>query len=638
MKLPQWLAARGVKRIIGLDFETYYDADYTLRKMSTTSYVRDKQFKAHCVGLQQHDEKKARWFKDRDVVKALRRIDWSTTAVLCHHTHFDGLILTHHYGHVPAFYLCTLSMARPLHGGEIDNDLETLSRYYGGRGKVKGYLDECKGVRDLYSRTNEAIGNKLGEGCARDVEEMWRVFERMYDKYPLDELLLIHHTVRAYTEPVLKVDVPLARIAHTKEVERKQAILDKIGEDPKTLRSREKFANLLRDEGVTPPTKVSPRTGEETYAFAKADLEFQALSEHKSERVRLLVEARQIVQSSLAETRPLRLIQHSKPALPVYLNYGKAHTLRWSGGDKVNLQNLSKAGDLRACIKAPPGYTLVIGDSAQIEARTVAWLAGETELVEAFRNGDDIYSQFAEENVYGYPVTKATHPLERTVGKVCVLGLGFQMWVDKFRYSLNAGIMTGGVGIYLDDESLYKKAVVGYRNRFKKIVALWDTMDRAITAMYLGTETKIGPLTTSKGSIELPNGMKLLYPELRPASTKVIKQTKENALFKKKKGDEAEQVQYSDWTYNNGMKIYGGLFTENVVQSLARLVVAQQALTIADDYRIVLLVHDEIVLCVRKAQATKAEKALAKALSTAPDWCSDLPVACETMVTERYTK
>lgn len=416
MRIPPLLQTRGIEAIVGLDFETYWDKDYTLKKLSTTEYVRDPRFKAQCVGWRMHSQNTPMWNQGYMIHKSLDFFDWSKTALLAHHAHFDGLILTHHFGHVPAFYLCTLSMARPLHGGEIRNDLDTLSRHYNGHGKSKDYLAGTKGVCDL----SEELMQLLGEGCAQDVDEMWRIFERMLPHYPEEELLLIHHTVKAYVEPVLQVHEKTARVAHKLEMRRKRRLLKRVGLTDIVLRSRKQVATELEKLGVTPPMKVSPRTGEMTYAFAKDDLEFQALLEHRDSNVRDLVEARLAVSTSLEETRALRLLSHASPALPIYLNYGKAHTLRWSGGDRMNPQNFGRESLLRRAIMAPPGHKLVIADSAQIEARVNAWLAGEAELVEAFRDPtQDFYKQFAAESIFGSSVEEIDKT-RRFVGKVCI--------------------------------------------------------------------------------------------------------------------------------------------------------------------------------------------------------------------------
>lgn len=626
MRIPKFLQDRDIETIVGLDFEAYWDKDYTLKKLSTTEYIRDPRFKAQCVGMRIPHLEYADWWRDEDVAAAVQSVDWSTTALLAHHAHFDGMILTHHYGVRPAFYLCTLSMARPLHGGEIRNDLDTLSRHYGGRGKHKDYLKDTKGVRDLPAD----LMALLGEGCAQDVDEMWWIFERMLPQYPEDELLLIHHTVRAYTEPVLQVHQKAARVAHRLEVRRKRQLLNRVALPAEVLRSREQFASELRKLGAEPPMKMSPANGKPTYAFAKDDLEFQALTEHTDPKVRDLVEARLAVSTSIEETRALRLLSHAEPALPIYLNYGKARTLRWSGGDKMNPQNFGRESLLRRAILAPPGHKLIVVDSAQIEARMNAWLADETELLEAFRDPKrDFYKEFAAESIFGCALDEIDKT-KRFVGKVSILGLGFQMGALKFQYTLESGKM--GMVVVLPEE-MYAATVFAYRNRFPAIKQQWYTMQDMLTVMFEERQTvEYGPLTFERGRVRLPNGMHLLYPHLKPGSTQRIGGG--NGMFRNR----SARTIYTDWTYNGQSHIYGGLLTENVVQSLARYVVAEQILSIADRYRVALMVHDEVVLCVPEREADQALKDALEAFHTPRSWCLDLPVAGEGKISDYYVK
>ncbi|MGH9890833.1 MAG: DNA polymerase, partial [bacterium] len=375
---------------------------------------------------------------------------------------------------------------------------------------------------------------------------------------------------------------------------------------------------------------VSPRTEKPTYAFAKDDLAFQELLEHRDPNVRDLVEARLAVSTSIEETRALRLLSHAQPALPLYLNYGKAHTLRWSGGDRMNPQNFGRESLLRRAILAPPGHKLVIVDSAQIEARVNAWLAGETALVEAFRSGRDIYSEFAAESVFGCAREEIDKP-KRFVGKVSVLGLGYGTGAAKFQDTLESGRM--GMTVVLPEE-MYPAVVFAYRNRFQAIRQQWYVMEEMLKVMFEGREiVEYGPLTFERDKARLPNGMYLRYPHLKPGSVRRVCGTG-GGMFK----TQPTKTIYRDWTYNGGKRIYGAHFVENLCQALARCIVAEQILTVADRYRVVLMVHDEAVLCVPEHQAEQALKDTLRAFHTPRPWCPDLPVAGEGKINDFYAK
>jgi DNA polymerase len=220
------------------------------------------------------------------------------------------------------------------------------------------------------------------------------------DKFPVKELKVIDTTLRMFVEPTLRLNLPMLE-SHLETVkERKAKLLAVAQADKDSLMSNDKFAELLMLLGVEPPTKISARTGKQAWAFAKTDEEFKALLEHADPRVQALVSARLGNKTTLEETRTQRFIDIAlRGSLPVPIKYYAAHTGRWGGDDKINLQNLPSRGQnankLKLSIEAPEGYVIIDSDSSQIEARTVAWLAGQNDLVEAFDKGEDVYKIMA---------------------------------------------------------------------------------------------------------------------------------------------------------------------------------------------------------------------------------------------------
>ncbi len=100
--------------IVTIDFETYYDKDYSLSKMTTEQYVRSNLFEVIGVGIKVNNYP-TDWYSGDNVGKFLNSLDYKDKAILCHNTAFDGAILSWHYGIKPKLWLDTLSMARPLH-------------------------------------------------------------------------------------------------------------------------------------------------------------------------------------------------------------------------------------------------------------------------------------------------------------------------------------------------------------------------------------------------------------------------------------------------------------------------------------------------------------------------------------------
>jgi DNA polymerase len=624
MRVPNVLRRRKISKILALDFETYWDSDYTLAKSkgfhTTTEYVRSKRFKAHGMSYKWASMTAPKWVSHAELAEFLNDVDWSDTAIVAHNTAFDGFILTQIYKVVPAYYFDTLSMARSYLRIKR-NDLDSVAQHFGLGQKLKKKFEGTKGVRDLNGHQERALAVYANQ----DVKLMWQVFLELLPLFPDDELDLIYHTIRAYCEPVLKVDKKLATKIRTDDKNEQARLMEAVGLDEKTLRSRNKFADVLRAHGVEPPMKVSPTTNQPTYAFAEKDLDFQELFSHPSEKVRMLCQARLEVTSTITTSKAERLLKHAEPTLPIMLKYGAAHTLRWGGGDNLNPQNFPRKSDLRKCLVAPRGHKLIIVDSSQIEARMLFWWAEQFDALDDFRNKKDLYIDFASEYVYMRLLDKKVDVEERFVGKVCVLGLGYMMGWVKLGYTLESGAM--GMKVTLDDE-LLRKAVNGYRTRMDKVKANWNFMKqmldvvggRAKPVFHKGVEFR-------KSQVVLPNGMPLQYPGMKP-----------RLLQKINDFDSDDSQVIESWSYDEGKKIYNGLFLENVIQALARLCVAQQILTVAEKYRLVLMVHDEGVFSVPTAKARKALDEILEAFHTPPEWCQDLPTAGEGIISDVYAK
>jgi len=404
-------------RLITLDFETYYDKDYGLKKFTTEAYIRDYRFQV--IGFAYKiDDGPVTWVEGwgEDVMKEL---DIPNSYLLAHNMAFDGAILSWHYGIKPKYYLDTLSMARPITGLTVGGSLAALAKKF------------CLGEKG--TEVINALGKRLdnftpqelaayGEYCKNDVQLTYTLYQILRQYSTPREMYIIDLMLRMYTDPVLELNADVLR-EHLEKIKTKKeklmGVIDaSIGRD--ALMSNPQFAEVLRKLGVEPPMKTSLRTGKETYAFGKTDVEFKALLEHDDPRVQAVVAARLGVKSTLEETRTESFIAISERGpLPILLNYYGAHTGRASGGDKINLQNLPRGGALRESIAAPEGHILVASDSSQIEARVVAWWSGQEDLIEDFRNGVDIYSKFASD-VYGRTINKAVDIDERFVGKTCI--------------------------------------------------------------------------------------------------------------------------------------------------------------------------------------------------------------------------
>lgn len=614
---------------VTLDFETFYAQDFTLKKFTTEEYINMPRFQVIGVSMKIDDDKPV-WFSGTDAeIKAwLNQVDWANSALLCHNMLFDGAILAWRYGIVPAKYFDTLCMARAIHGVDAGGSLATLAERYALGRKGTEVVEAMGKRREDFSKEDLA---RYGAYCINDTDLTYKLFIRLLEEgFPSSELDLIDMTLRMYTEPVLTVNDALL-VTRLEEIKQeKHALLSglkaKLGceteEDVrKKLASNPQFAAVLTELGVTPPTKISPTTNKETYALAKNDEGFIELTEHDDPFIQQLCAVRLGTKSTIEESRIERFIDiggRNRGRLPIPLKYYGAHTGRWSGLDAVNLQNLpsrdKKKKALKNSIMSPPGYVVINSDSSQIEARVLAWLAGQDDLVQQFERGEDVYSVFASK-IYKKSITKA-NPVERFVGKTCVLGLGYGTGAKKLQHTLK----TQPPGADLPEDEC-KRIVDLYRNTNHKIPSLWEECDRALihlAAWPTGAKEysigKHGCLWITPHGIRLPNGLHIRYPKLRKINDRFV--------YDSRKGPQS---------------IWGGAMVENVVQALARIIVGEQMLKIREaGYRPVLTVHDAAVIVVKKSELEHALTTVTTVMSTPPSWAIGLPVACEAKYGESY--
>jgi DNA polymerase len=536
----------------------------------------------------------------------LKKFDWANSLALAHNAPFDGAILKWVYGLSPKGWLDTLSMGRALHGTQVGGSLKVLASYYniGEKGTEVG---DALGLRRADFSPEQLAS--YGEYCKNDVTLTWNLFGQMSKGFPAVELRLIDLTVRMFTEPVLQLDANKLRIHLDTERTRKEELLENFARED--LMSNPKFAATLVAFGVEPPMKVSPATGKQTYAFSKTDEEFKALLEHENPAVQSLVAARFGTKSTIEETRTERFLGiANRGALPIPLRYYAAHTGRWGGDDKLNLQNLPRNSMLKEAIIAPNGYMMIDSDSSQIEARTLAWLAEQDDLVDAFDRGEDVYKIMASA-IYGKDVTEITKD-ERFVGKTTILGCGYGMGAKKFQ----AQLKNFNVAIDLDEAT---RIIDTYRATYPKITELWKSAASALKAVLQNQQTTLGrggvlKIDGSSGVL-LPNGLYLRYPNLRILQND---EGKSELVYDTKKGKAIIPT-----------RIYGGKVIENVCQALARIVIGEQMLLVAKKYRVVMTVHDAIACIVPYEQVKTALEYVEMCMRTRPDWGMELPLNCE---------
>jgi DNA polymerase len=605
-------------RTVFLDYETYYDKEYSLRKMTPVEYALDPRFETILAAVRENG--KAYIVDGEDFPKWVKDAKLHEAAVISHNALFDMSILAWRYGTVPRLMIDTLGVSRATLGHVLKSlSLASVARHLGLG--VKG--DTVHNVIGMHRADIKAAGlwDSYCKYSAGDAELCEGIFNRQVKSgiFPVRELAVMDMVLRCAIEPKFMLDQN-ALAEHLQQVRSdKDALLQRVGIDKKALMSNEKFAAVLRSMGVEPPLKTSPLTGKETYAFAKTDKEFIALEEHPSPDVQALITARAGFKSTLEETRTERLLKiaqltwpgNRQQLMPVPLRYSGAHTHRLSGEWKLNMQNLPRGGKLRRALIAKPDEEVFTIDASQIEARITAWICGQDDLVGQFAKGEDVYSSFASE-VFGYPVGKKTHPNERFIGKTSVLGLGFQVGAAKFSNTIEVQSQLQ-LGQKIDmplEEAM--RIVSLYRTKYSNISRAWRTLHNEGIAALAGTNPgfTFGPCSFEKGAVLLPSGLRLFYHDLQQTNGE--------------RGPQWEFVYGGEYK-----KLYGGKLLENIVQSLARIITMDAALLIQRHLGLGMQVHDELVYGVKR-EAVEEFKALAlQEMRRRPDWAPDLPLEAE---------
>lgn len=624
-------------QIVTVDLETFYSREFSLTKLATEHYVRSPEFETIGIAIGFGDEPPV-WYPQPKVKAALAAIDWSDKLVLAQNTAFDASILAWHYDVNPLAWLDTLGMSRALFPHAKAHSLKAQAERHGVGVKGEEVINAL-GLRFKDFPPDQLA--RYGEYCINDVVLTKRLFDiYMGMGFPKIELKLIDLTLRMFTEPGLILDKPKLQL-HLREVkEIKADLLDNVRDimlnegDPdyvhavfsegtdgikKLLMSNDKFADLLRTYGIEPPTKISSATKKQAYAFAKTDEEFKALEEHKDVRIQGLVAARLGNKTTIEETRTERFIDMvDRGAFPIPLRYYGAHSGRWSGQDFVNLQNLpsrgANAGRIKKAMLASEGYVVIDCDSSQIEARVLAWLAGQHDLVAAFERREDVYKIMAS-NIYGVPVPEITGP-QRTVGKTVVLGCGYGVGAAKLQLFLKS---QAKVVVDLPEA---KRIVDAYRTAYNMIPLLWRKGDAALRALAQGQSMMLdeqGLLEVVPGKgIRLPNGLHIQYPGLK----KIVDDDGKSA-----------------WVYySKGVQVYvyGGKVVENFCQGVARIIIGEQMLRVAKRYKVVLTVHDAVAIIAKEGEAKQAQAYLEECMNWRPKWAQTLPLACESGMGKSY--
>ena len=602
-------------KLITLDFETYYDKEYGLKKFTTEEYIRDPRFEV--IGVAVKADNTMHWCTGtHDEIKTfLQGFDFEHNFALGHNMRFDAAILSWVFDIHPLGLFDTMGMAQIVHGLTESVSLANLSTLYNLGEKGTEVLDAIGKKRSDFTATEMAAYSRY---CMNDVELTYKLFHALKNKSTAQELKLIDLTMRMYTEPKLELNKGLL-IRHLAEVvDKKEKLLAQANVAKEDLMSNPKFAELLRQHGVEPPMKTSPSTGEDTYAFAKTDEGFKELLEHENPTIQVLANARIGNKSTIEETRTENFINiANRGKLPVPLKYsGAVVSHRWSGVDGINLQNLPRTSELRRAICAPKGYKLVASDLSNIELRLAYWFAKSHSKIQQIKDGIDLYKQSAAD-ITGTPYDEVNKDL-RFIFKVVNLSGIYGVGANK----MHSILKQGGVKKELNE---VKNIVYAYRKANPELVQAWADAGTMLDAVRAGQYYTMGnggiiESYENEGMLK-PNGMVLHLPNLRKLQTA----TGESWAYDKLMGRSIIPE------YIHPAKVF-----QRCIQSLARDIIAEQLIQVSKKYPVVMTVHDELVMLCKESEVDECKAYVEQCMTTAPEWCSDLPLGCKVGVGDNY--
>ena len=644
--------------IISLDFETFYGKGYGLKNKTYAEYIMDDRFRAQMLGVGEDDGDISildapdidAWAED---IRA-RRKSGERIGVIAQNTHFDAAILCWRYGLTFDFYFDAMLLSRLRfinRSAALKAHAERLWPEDDSRRKGDE-LHKAEGIEDLHSVPGLFDG--MSTYCRQDVALTRDIVLHHWatGQVPAMEWQLMHLTLRSCVEPQVWINQALLDEVVVDDLADKvfkvnaaSDYLVSLGRDPvqaDVFASNEKYKNLLATFGARLPYKLDPETYEMKPALGKTDPEYVKFQQEHPE-LQPLFDARETVKSTIATSRAARLKDTANLLplngfIPFPLNYHKAHTGRYSGSEKLNVQNLQRGSKHRLCLTAKDGHVIAVRDLSGIEMRMNLWFCEQDDLLELVGSGGDIYCKAAE-GIYGHSVNKKEHPMERQVGKVATLGLGYQMSWKTFQATMAGGPM--GMDPIFFPDSFCKQVKAAYDRDNPMIKQMWAFLGNVVIPamcdplcdMELGRH---GCVKVRYQKLILPSGRELQYPDLHCH------------MLEHARGVDYE-YRYDDGTRNRHKqvvwkRIYGGALLENIIQAIARDVIVHHLVQIEDTLCesgsgwVIGSVHDEILSSVLSDKAEAMFDRMGTIMATPPQWCFDLPLASEGGFDKVYSK
>jgi len=645
---------------IGIDIETY--SSYDLATCGVYRYVEAPDFTillfgycvdggpVHCVDFASGEQ------LPDDIRRGLTEPTVTKTAF---NATFERICISKYFGYAkpldPAQWKCTMvasaRMGLPLSLGQCGEVLKLAN----------GKMTEGKALIRYFS-----VPGKNGRHYPTDAPDKWETFKQ----YNIRDVE-VEQQILAKVRRLKPADFDEELYIADQEINDRGVKIDRILVDAAARFDEEYKAQLLKEAqeltGMENPNSpkqikdyISRATGFTVESLNKKnldDLDKQLKYWPKAQRVLQL--RKEMGKTSNKKYNAMQACVCTDGRIHGLLQFcGAARTGRWAGR-LVQVQNLPqnhlegldearylvKQGDLsefelnyanvtqvlseliRTAFIAEQGKTFHVCDFSAIEARVIAWLAGEQWVLDVFKSGRDIYCETAS-RMFGVPVEKHGQNANlRQRGKVAVLALGYGGGVSALE-------AMGGSRLGLT-ESEEKDIVHKWRDNNPKIVRLWSIAEKAaITAIKTGESVTIhrGIVVSRKWgmlTLTLPSGRAICYPRATVNT--------EYADGWRGDHDVIEYEGLSQTTKKWGkVRTYGGKLTENMVQAIARDILGIVILRAREKgLNVVFHIHDEIIVEADKGQTLSDVEAL---FSQPIDWCKDLPLKGAGYSTPYYLK
>ena len=588
-----------------LDFETYYDKRCSIRTLGPLGYFSHPEFDAYLLTVKGDD--------GTEFVGHPKEFNWDLligNTALSHNASFDETLYL--YGATqgwwpridPAAWHCTADLAAYV---RIPRSLKGATSTAFGLEIDKTTRDTMSGKR--WESMSEEFREEVSAYAIKDAELCLRLWEEFSARWPEEERM-ISTLNRRICQGGIPIDTELLKkqleTINEKLFEAESAI-PWMGARP--LLSRAAFDDECLKEGLEPPESLAASNPE-----SKKWMEYNS---KKHEWINAVQNWRRI--NALKK----KVESFDVATMPDARYYGGfmyfgAHTGRFSGsGGNLNLQNLPRDEmfgiNLRHLISTTEGKRLVVADLSQIEVRTLCWLAGDWAMLDEIEKCNDIYEAFAIR--FGRWKTEQGElkqdPKLRHKVKAMVLGCGYG--AGKKRFAEMSGMT----------QKEANDAVDLYRSTMESVTKLWREYNIDISGAYNLTQQRIPTPFT----VDLPSGRVLDY-----------------GLIKTDKMEEGEgRLQYMAHFPKGAkmvpIKLWGGFVTENASQALARDIFSDMLVRVAKaGHKIIMHVHDEIVIEVDKEEADQALSDVLKIMSTPPQWIPDIPLDADGAILTRYTK